>query len=51
MVLFSKSKFSQNALSTSRLFPVAPAIAGKTETSWQNYTIEIAGRRAQFNTH
>lgn len=51
MVLFSKSKFSRNALTTSRLFSVAPGITGKTETSWQNYTIEIAGRRAQFNTH
>lgn len=51
MVHFNKSKFSQNALTTSRLFSVAPGTAGKTETSWQNYTTEIAGRRAQFNTH
>lgn len=51
MVLFSKSKFSKNPLTFSRLFSVAPGTAGKTATSWQNYTIEIAGRRAQFNTH
>lgn len=51
MVLFSKSKFNKNPLTFSRLFSVAPGTAGKTVTSWQNYTIEIAGRRAQFNTH